>query len=90
MKEKLSTATVAVQGSGWGWLGYNKAAAKLQIATCFNQVSSQKLFYSNILKILSLTNKVSEWSERMNVAKGINLHIEKTSPMDAKCASVWK
>uniref|UniRef100_H2B644 Superoxide dismutase n=1 Tax=Paracyclopina nana TaxID=565004 RepID=H2B644_PARNA len=37
LKEKLSTATVAVQGSGWGWLGYNKAAKKLQIATCPNQ-----------------------------------------------------
>merc|ERR1712141_96532 len=24
MKTKLSASTVAVQGSGWGWLGYNK------------------------------------------------------------------
>ena len=24
-------------GSGWGWLGWNKAAAKLQVATCQNQ-----------------------------------------------------
>ena len=37
MKEKLSGSTVAVQGSGWGWLGYNKAAGKLEIATCANQ-----------------------------------------------------
>merc|ERR1712198_639100 len=37
MKEKLSASTVAVQGSGWGWLGYNKAAGKLQIAACANQ-----------------------------------------------------
>jgi len=37
MKEKLSAATVAVQGSGWGWLGYNKGTGKLQIATCANQ-----------------------------------------------------
>jgi len=37
MKEKLSASTVAVQGSGWGWLGYNKASGKLQIATCANQ-----------------------------------------------------
>ena len=27
-----------IQGSGWGWLGYNKAAGKLQIAACANQV----------------------------------------------------
>lgn len=37
MKEKLSASTVAVQGSGWGWLGYNKAAGRLEIATCANQ-----------------------------------------------------
>eukprot|EP00088_Acartia_fossae_P050000 TRINITY_DN555_c0_g1_i10.p1 TRINITY_DN555_c0_g1~~TRINITY_DN555_c0_g1_i10.p1 ORF type:complete len:224 (-),score=55.07 TRINITY_DN555_c0_g1_i10:68-739(-) len=37
MKDKLSASTVAVQGSGWGWLGYNKAADKLQIAACANQ-----------------------------------------------------
>merc|ERR1711884_886842 len=36
MKEKLSASTVAVQGSGWGWLGYNKATGRLQIATCAN------------------------------------------------------
>jgi Fe-Mn family superoxide dismutase len=37
MKKTLSASTVAVQGSGWGWLGYNKTAGKLQIATCPNQ-----------------------------------------------------
>lgn len=37
LKNQLSTASVAVQGSGWGWLGYNKQMKKLQIATCQNQ-----------------------------------------------------
>lgn len=37
MKKTLSASTVAVQGSGWGWLGYNKAAGRLQITTCPNQ-----------------------------------------------------
>lgn len=37
MKDQLTAACVGVQGSGWGWLGYNKATQKLQIATCFNQ-----------------------------------------------------
>ncbi|NP_001037299.1 Mn superoxide dismutase [Bombyx mori] len=37
IKNQLSTASVAVQGSGWGWLGYNKQMKKLQIATCQNQ-----------------------------------------------------
>jgi len=37
MKDKLSASTVAVQGSGWGWLGYDKASGSLKIATCANQ-----------------------------------------------------
>lgn len=37
MRTKLSAATVAIQGSGWGWLGYNKGTRSLQIATCPNQ-----------------------------------------------------
>lgn len=36
-KKEFTTATVAVQGSGWGWLGYNKKNNQIQIATCFNQ-----------------------------------------------------
>lgn len=35
--EKFSSKTVAIQGSGWGWLGYHKASAKLVIASCANQ-----------------------------------------------------
>ncbi|XP_046969613.1 superoxide dismutase [Mn], mitochondrial [Vanessa cardui] len=37
MKNQLAAASVGVQGSGWGWLGYNKLMKKLQIATCPNQ-----------------------------------------------------
>ncbi|CAH0589177.1 unnamed protein product [Chrysodeixis includens] len=37
MKNQLAASSVAVQGSGWGWLGYNKQTKKLQIATCQNQ-----------------------------------------------------
>ena len=35
--EQFSAKTVAIQGSGWGWLGYNKAKKRLEIATCDNQ-----------------------------------------------------
>jgi Fe-Mn family superoxide dismutase len=35
--EKLSSAAIGIQGSGWGWLGFNKASGKLVIATCANQ-----------------------------------------------------
>eukprot|EP01042_Synura_sphagnicola_P005313 gene5313-6776_t len=33
----MSNATVAIQGSGWGWLGYDKANDKLVITTLPNQ-----------------------------------------------------
>lgn len=35
--EVFSAKTIAIQGSGWGWLGYNKANAHLEIITCENQ-----------------------------------------------------
>jgi len=35
--EKLSAKSVAIQGSGWGWLGYDKSKSELVIATCANQ-----------------------------------------------------
>ncbi|KAF9096113.1 Superoxide dismutase [Mn], mitochondrial [Mortierella sp. GBA35] len=34
---KFNTQTAAVQGSGWGWLGYNKEFKRLEIATTGNQ-----------------------------------------------------
>jgi len=37
MKKCLSEATVAIQGSGWGWLGYDQSTQSLRIATCANQ-----------------------------------------------------
>jgi len=36
-KEKLSNAAIGIQGSGWGWLGYNKGLRRLEITTCANQ-----------------------------------------------------
>ncbi len=35
--EKMSAMTVAIQGSGWGWLGLDKVKGKLVMATCSNQ-----------------------------------------------------
>lgn len=35
--EAFSAKTVAIQGSGWGWLGFNKGNGRLEIATCENQ-----------------------------------------------------
>jgi len=36
-KTRLSAAAVGVQGSGWGWLGFNKTTKRLEITTCGNQ-----------------------------------------------------
>ena len=37
MKNSLVNSSVAVQGSGWGWLGYDATAKQLKIVTCANQ-----------------------------------------------------
>ncbi|XP_011049884.1 PREDICTED: superoxide dismutase [Mn], mitochondrial [Acromyrmex echinatior] len=37
MKKSLSQITIAIQGSGWGWLGYDQKTKSLRIATCANQ-----------------------------------------------------
>nr|QBR98217.1 Mn superoxide dismutase [Diaphanosoma celebensis] len=36
-KNILSTSTVGIQGSGWGWLGYNKTTKNLVVTTQVNQ-----------------------------------------------------
>lgn len=35
--DQLSAKSVAIQGSGWGWLGYDKTHKRLSLATCDNQ-----------------------------------------------------
>jgi len=35
--EKFNAQTAAIQGSGWGWLGYNKEEDRLSIITTSNQ-----------------------------------------------------
>lgn len=36
-KETFAAKTAAVQGSGWGWLGFNPATGAVEIATTANQ-----------------------------------------------------
>jgi Fe-Mn family superoxide dismutase len=37
LKSKFNAQTAAIQGSGWGWLGYNPTTGKLDIITTANQ-----------------------------------------------------
>jgi|EP01083_Nonionella_stella_P042976 Fe-Mn family superoxide dismutase len=37
MKQELSAMSVGVQGSGWGWLGYNAKTGRVECATRANQ-----------------------------------------------------
>lgn len=37
LKNEMNTKTAAVQGSGWGWLGYDKAKGRLEVVTTANQ-----------------------------------------------------
>lgn len=36
-QEKLTGLATGIQGSGWGWLGYNRTAKRLELASCANQ-----------------------------------------------------
>jgi Fe-Mn family superoxide dismutase len=44
-KERLTKASLGIQGSGWGWLAYHQADKRLVITTCSNQdpISTQGL-----------------------------------------------
>ena len=35
--KEFNAATLGIQGSGWGWLGYNTSTGRLEIATTPNQ-----------------------------------------------------
>ncbi|TFK21608.1 manganese superoxide dismutase [Coprinopsis marcescibilis] len=37
LKKEFNAATLGIQGSGWGWLGYNTQTKRLEIATTPNQ-----------------------------------------------------
>ncbi|KAF6207606.1 hypothetical protein GE061_016053 [Apolygus lucorum] len=37
LKNKMMAISNGVQGSGWGWLGFNKETKRLQLAACANQ-----------------------------------------------------
>jgi Fe-Mn family superoxide dismutase len=49
--EKFSAMTVAIQGSGWGWLGYDKSLNRLVLSTCANQDPLSTLGYVPLLGI---------------------------------------
>ncbi len=36
-KEQFNAMTIGIQGSGWGWLGYDKQAKRLVLTSCANQ-----------------------------------------------------
>lgn len=38
-QQKFSSATAVIQGSGWGWLVYNKSSSKVEFTTMPNQTS---------------------------------------------------
>ncbi|CAG9864342.1 unnamed protein product [Phyllotreta striolata] len=52
MKKLLAAQTTAIQGSGWGWLGFCPASKKLKIATCANQDPLQAT--TNLVPLLGI------------------------------------
>lgn len=49
--EKMSQQTIAIQGSGWGWLGFDKNLKRLVLASCANQDPLSTLGYVPLLGI---------------------------------------
>lgn len=49
LKNEVNTKTAAVQGSGWGWLGYNKAKKTLEVVTTANQDPLLSSFTYNLV-----------------------------------------
>jgi Fe-Mn family superoxide dismutase len=49
--EKMSALAVSIQGSGWAWLGYDKALHRLVLASCVNQDPLSTLGYIPLLGI---------------------------------------
>ena len=37
LKKEFNTQTAAIQGSGWGWIGYNNKTKKLEFVPTANQ-----------------------------------------------------
>lgn len=49
--EQMTAQTVAIQGSGWGWLGYCKVRKMVEIVTCENQDALSMKGYVPLLGI---------------------------------------
>ena len=69
LTEKLSAASVGVQGSGWGWLGYDKVNKRLAIATCANQVRAR----AHICLVICLRNRVQTCIDRPVLPRALNI-----------------
>lgn len=50
----FSAQTVAIQGSGWGWLGYHKEKKRLVITTCENQDPLSSKCNNNLVPLLGI------------------------------------
>jgi superoxide dismutase len=61
-KKQFNATTAGIQGSGWGWLGYNAKTKKLEIVTTPNQ--DPLLSASSPSPFSSIANRVS--SSRSN------------------------
>jgi len=61
-KKKFNAVTAGIQGSGWGWLGYNSGTKSLEVVTTPNQdpllsaCISPLLPFSSFLLSLVITN----------------------------------
>ena len=85
LKEQMTAATVAVQGSGWGWLGYNKKAGRLQVAACANQdplqatTGENKQIADGVVYVLSFTIELCDYLHVYVISIVFAMHVKPKS-----------
>ena len=56
---KFNAESAGVQGSGWGWLGWNKTASRLEIATTGNQDPLLRAYFYFLVRFDGLSRAFS-------------------------------
>jgi len=56
LKTEVNAKTAAIQGSGWGWLGWNKGTGRLEVVTTANQDPLLSEFVFEMMRMIDNTS----------------------------------
>ena len=59
LKTEVNAKTAAIQGSGWGWLGWNKGTGRLEVVTTANQDPLLSESASDMTRVINDTLRVA-------------------------------